>query len=529
MTRNLKYYLMSLKQQKRKSKLTIIIPAYNEAAYIGDCLESLLSQESVRPFEIIVVDNNSDDSTAEIAKSIGVRVIKEIQPGVCAARQAGLEHATGNVIVSTDADCTYPPDWLKKIQDIFDDQPDLGLLIGTYRFPVQQRGLNFLLLLWEALSIRISNAFGRHLYVSASNLVFRKELFVGYDSALTQGGDELYVLSKLKSQGRVMFKPDNPVTTSERRLKQGFLNVLLGDFFIKYLVNYALASRFKHRAMDTYKLRSNISMPSLWKRSQLVITYLAIVILLILLSTAVTYGLYTLLLGANYITWLGLLLLLSGFAAYVTFAGRSQFIMPAAYRVYTKRKLLALTFDDGPNPPYTQQIAKIIESYGGKASFFICGTNASKYPKEVKRLAVRGHTIGNHTYSHSFINMWRPKSLMREIKMTSDLITSLDSKPVIFFRSPWLTKNPIAAYIVKQQGLRPVSGRFMSYTEILQPDGQKMADKKLTRIKPGSIIILHDSRELHGGDRRQTVKAVEVLCSRLHEQGYTFVPLSAVL
>src|SRR4051794_27972494 len=93
-------------------RFSIVVPAYNEVAYLGLALQALLQQDFAEPYEIIVVDNDSTDRTGEIAASYGVTVVRETARGVCQARQRGTIEARGEIVVSTDADTVPPRDWL---------------------------------------------------------------------------------------------------------------------------------------------------------------------------------------------------------------------------------------------------------------------------------------------------------------------------------------------------------------------------------------------------------------------------------
>jgi glycosyltransferase involved in cell wall biosynthesis len=115
--------------------VSLIIPAHNEEAYIGFCLDSVLQNAAGRFHEIIVVDNASSDRTAEIARARhGVRVVQEMQKGVCFARQRGLEEATGKVLAYIDADTRLPADWASIAERTFQNRPNLVCLSGPYRY-----------------------------------------------------------------------------------------------------------------------------------------------------------------------------------------------------------------------------------------------------------------------------------------------------------------------------------------------------------------------------------------------------------
>ena len=117
--------------------VSVVIPCLNDAAALEACLASLAAQ-SVRPAEIVVVDNNCTDSSAAVAASYGARVIRETRPGIPAAAAAGYDAAASDVIARCDADCLLPPDWVERIARRFAQDPDLDALSGPgsfYGFP----------------------------------------------------------------------------------------------------------------------------------------------------------------------------------------------------------------------------------------------------------------------------------------------------------------------------------------------------------------------------------------------------------
>ena len=507
--------------------ISVIVPAYNEAAVLADCLRSIHSQQTVRPFEVLVVDNASTDATAAIAVTAGARLVYAAVKGVCAARQAGLSAAYGQVIVSADADTFYPPGWLAAIERQFTEHPDMSGLIGTYRFP-EAYVMNSLLAAWEHMSLRLHYAYGWQPYVAAANLAFRKESLASYDPRLGSGGDELFVVRKLRQHGHVIFDVSNPVLTSARRVRGRFWAVLLQDFGVHYLGSYFLSTPLFGRPAATCDLRPNDRRAVTWPYTAAGVALCAIG-LVGLISVLKIAGTLLEIMTPQPGFWIGCIALITGGAAYCMFRPTSQLIMPALWRVRTTQKIVALTFDDGPNEPYTSQIAGIIESYGGKGTFFQCGHMVTKHPEVTARLAKAGHTIGNHGYDHRFSTLWRPRKLLIGIQATSAEISQATGTSVRFFRAPWLTKSPIIAWAVAQAGLVPVSGTFLSYREVFQPDGITMAKRCLAKIQPGSVIILHDSRETHGGDRTETVRAVEFMCRALTNDGYRLVSLDELI
>lgn len=223
-----------------RPRFSIVIPAYNEEKFIGDCLDSLLRQDFGAPYEIIVVDNKSTDGTAAVAKSRGVTVVREERQGVCWARQRGTELANGEIIVSTDADTVYPANWLSRIDREFRAGGEPVAVAGPFRFvdaPWWAR-------VWTRVLFgyvhAVSGVTRRVPYIPAANVAFRAECWPGYNTWATQGGDELDLLRRLQARGKVAFVPDNPVFTSSRRLSQGMMYGIFVAIFYYYVFGYVI-------------------------------------------------------------------------------------------------------------------------------------------------------------------------------------------------------------------------------------------------------------------------------------------------
>ena len=219
-------------------KYSIVIPAFNEERYIGDCLQSLARQDFTGDYEVIVADNNSTDSTAELASSLGATVVEAPHIGVCPARQRGTEEARGEIIVSADADTVYDTSWLTHIDETFSKNPECVAVAGPCSFTDGPW--------WSAIYPKI--LFGvvylvylltRYVfYISATNIAFRKDAWSGYNTNMTQGGDEIDLLRKLRSKGRIVFSLSNPSFSSSRRLSRGLFYNLFISFGYYYLITY---------------------------------------------------------------------------------------------------------------------------------------------------------------------------------------------------------------------------------------------------------------------------------------------------
>jgi glycosyltransferase involved in cell wall biosynthesis len=226
-----------MQQPRAEMRFSVIVPAYNEAAYLGQALDSLLHQDYDGTYEVIVVDNNSRDDTAAIAARYGVRVVQEPEQGVCAARQRGVDCARGEIIISTDADTTQPRNWLRTIDARFGESAEVVAVAGPCRYKDPSWWAKAYPTLLFGLVAAIYALTGFVFYVSATNFAIRRTAFPGYDLKLTQGGDELDLLRRLRRRGEVSWERQNVVTTSARRLQRG----LLYNFFVTFLVYYVLA------------------------------------------------------------------------------------------------------------------------------------------------------------------------------------------------------------------------------------------------------------------------------------------------
>ena len=240
-------------------KYSVVIPCFNEENYLKRTIKSLQSQDYKGNFEIIVVDNNSTDNTAIIAKRLGVRVISEKNPGVCFARQKGTLSASGSIVISTDADTVFKKNWLSKIDKKFEQDKDLVAVSGPCRYidgPWWGRIYTHFLFGYDYL---FSLVMGRPFYITATNIAFKKQYFEGYDLSTMQGGDELYLLHSLKKHGRIKFLIDNSTMTSGRRLTRGLFYNIFVTFLYYYLGAYYINKIFKKQIIGSAPAFRSIS------------------------------------------------------------------------------------------------------------------------------------------------------------------------------------------------------------------------------------------------------------------------------
>jgi peptidoglycan/xylan/chitin deacetylase (PgdA/CDA1 family) len=216
--------------------------------------------------------------------------------------------------------------------------------------------------------------------------------------------------------------------------------------------------------------------------------------------------------------------------AYVLFMlPQSQVFGRYPYRVARAERVVALTFDDGPNEPYTSQIADLLESRGVRGTFFQVGRCVERYPAATDRVAAAGHVIGNHSLTHRFTTYLRPGAFRREVDRTQEVLRARLGRTPALARTPWLWRQPALLRMLRRRRLEPVSGVFGHPLEVFHRDGAAMARRAIARTRPGTILIFHDGFDGRVGDRSQTVKAVRLTVDGLLERGYRFVTVDELL
>jgi glycosyltransferase involved in cell wall biosynthesis len=215
--------------------ISIVIPAHNEELFLSETLRAIKAQ-TYKNFEVIVVDNNSTDTTPKIAKDYGARVISESIKGVAAARQAGFMAAKGSIIASTDADTIVPRNWLSRIAKKFEARPDVvayGGLYFLYSGPLSARMMfpDVAYLAW-CIKRLISGSWS----LPGSNMAIRADAFksVGGFNLDKHVMEDIDISGRLAKIGAVVLDHGHLVKTSGRRY---------GNGFIKGLAPYAKATK----------------------------------------------------------------------------------------------------------------------------------------------------------------------------------------------------------------------------------------------------------------------------------------------
>jgi len=201
------------------------------------------------------------------------------------------------------------------------------------------------------------------------------------------------------------------------------------------------------------------------------------------------------------------------------------------YRVLSKEKVIALTFDDGPSPVWTPKILDVLKKAEVKATFFMLGEHVKRYSDVARRVAREGHEIGNHTYDHHVLIYYTSEELAKEILDAEKIIKDATGIKTKYFRPPkaWLTGKEKKQ--IKEMGYEVVLWSLNS-KDWVTFDDRYIIKFILRHVRPGDIILFHDSGgvfKLEGGNREETVRAVARLIEKLKERGYRFVTISELL
>ncbi|HEY3375524.1 MAG TPA: polysaccharide deacetylase family protein [Candidatus Aquicultor sp.] len=194
--------------------------------------------------------------------------------------------------------------------------------------------------------------------------------------------------------------------------------------------------------------------------------------------------------------------------------------------------VIAITFDDGPNPIYTPKILDVLKEKGVKATFFVVGCHVKKYPEVAKRIVDEGHDIGNHTYTHKDMVPSTRRMVLAQTRKTNHIIEQVTGANTKLFRPPrGIYSTAVRKVIVDEEGynlilwtVSSVDWRGLSPQRIL---------RRITRFaRPGAILLFHDSGALvrrEGASRENTVESLGLVIDHLHARGFEIIPISEML
>jgi peptidoglycan/xylan/chitin deacetylase (PgdA/CDA1 family) len=201
---------------------------------------------------------------------------------------------------------------------------------------------------------------------------------------------------------------------------------------------------------------------------------------------------------------------------------QANFFAPAYCSADTTDKIIALSFDDGPNAEYTPQVLALLAQYEATASFFVIGKHIHGNENLLKQMIAEGHSIGNHSYSHSFfIDFKNVQGFKDELNQTAELIFNVIGKRVKLFRPPYGVTTPNLAKAAKLLDYRIIGWNIRSL-DTTKDSVEVITQRVQSQIKSGAIILLHDTSH-------KTIQVLERTLNFAQTNGYKMVSVERLL
>lgn len=203
---------------------------------------------------------------------------------------------------------------------------------------------------------------------------------------------------------------------------------------------------------------------------------------------------------------------------------RSRLYGPVFWHARTTRRVMALTFDDGPCHPFTERLLGVLDREGVRATFFMPGLNVRREPQLAAEVASE-HAIGNHTYTHPRLTWSGTRRIREELQRAQDEIQAATGRVPRLFRTPHGWYGPRVISTAESLGLECVGWSVMAW-DWNRPPAETIRHRILRGSSPGGISLLHDGQDTEAypeADRSRTIAAVPWIIESLREEGYDLV------
>jgi len=222
-----------------------------------------------------------------------------------------------------------------------------------------------------------------------------------------------------------------------------------------------------------------------------------------------------------FLYYVGIVIVFLAVMVYGSVSIRSDFYLKSMCHGINGEKEIALTFDDGPHETGTPLILDILKKQNVKATFFIIGNLAERYPDIIRRIDEEGHILGGHSYSHHFFfDLFTAEKIKQELTKTEDIIEKITGKKIHYFRPPYGVTNPVVAKAVKWMNYLTIGWSVKSKDTVI-----KSSTVLLKRLKSetttGSIMLFHDNRNV-------TAEVLEPFINHVKSVNFRIVPLDYI-
>lgn len=197
----------------------------------------------------------------------------------------------------------------------------------------------------------------------------------------------------------------------------------------------------------------------------------------------------------------------------------------------TQKKVVALTFDDGPNGQATEQVLNILQQEKIQATFFLVGDNVLKYPDIARQITAQGNEVGNHTMHHTHLLPFAtPGVIRKDLNETNEIIFENTGQYPALFRPPFGFRTPWVIDTAQDDGFIVVTWNDLTTDYLPAETAAQVKKNILSRVKPGTIIVLHDGYGTkHGANRDDMITALPQIIEALKAQGYSFDTVSQLM
>ncbi len=208
----------------------------------------------------------------------------------------------------------------------------------------------------------------------------------------------------------------------------------------------------------------------------------------------------------------------------------SNIVAPVIKTIH-RHQAVALTFDDGPTPGFTDRVLDILQQHNAHASFFLIGSQAKQHPELVRRMIAEGHTVGNHTWDHHHHGVWHGEAYWQDqLQRTSTVLAEITGHAPALFRAPMGFKTPPQARAVRKSAMRYIAWRVRAW-DTLRISPHTICRIVTAQIRPGDIVTLHDGLEpaRRNCSQESTVQALPEILRILKSRGLTSLSLEQAL
>jgi len=200
----------------------------------------------------------------------------------------------------------------------------------------------------------------------------------------------------------------------------------------------------------------------------------------------------------------------------------SNFFIPIVCSAKTDKKVVAISFDDGPHATNTPRVLQVLKDNNAKATFFCIGNHIAGNQQLLKQIYDEGHLIGNHTFSHHFwFDMFSAEKMQADMQMMDEETQKVIGKKPKLFRPPYGVTNPNLKKAIINGNYIPVGWSVRSFDTVIK-DEQKLLKKVIKKIEPGAVFLFHDTIDA-------TLAILPAFLKDVRSKGYEIVRLDEMI